>query len=152
MKSAFPVTMTAVSIILSGCASAGGTGTMLPGTIVSDQGDLLEFHIEKAMRTGAVTAFNPRTEEEFSGTYVAIVESATAHDSGFATVYGAGGTVNASGFGNRRVTSNIAQATAYLKGSAGTILNCSMQIEAGWTPHGIGTCADQKVNGYRLQF
>lgn len=125
---------------------------MLPGTIVSDDGDLLEFHIEKAMRTGAVTAYNQKTKESFSGTYVGIVQSATAHDSGFASVYGAGGTVSASGFGNRRITSNIAQATAFLKGTAGTVLNCSMQIEAGWTPHGIGTCSDQQSIGYRLQF
>ena len=146
----YSVTLLAVLLIaLSACSSAG---TMLPGTLVSEKGDILEFHIEKAMRTGAVTAFNPRTKEDFTGTYVGIVASSTAHNSGFATVYGAGGTVSATGFGNTRVTSNIANATAFLKGANGTILNCSMQIEAGWSPHGIGTCTDQDSNGYRLQF
>ena len=51
-----------VAAVLSACA-----GGMIPGQIYSEQGKVLEFQIEKARRTGAVTAFDPQTGEHYSG-------------------------------------------------------------------------------------
>jgi hypothetical protein len=61
-------------------------------------------------------------------------------------------TGTASGSGVASVGSNIANATAYLAGDKGTMLNCEMHIEAGLSPHGIGGCSDNKGKNYRLQF
>lgn len=139
---------------------SAGCGGMLPGTIYSQDGKVLEFQIEKAHRTGAVAAFDPSTGERFSGAYVGILERTTAFSSGFLTgrtnFVGTGfsgtATSTASGFGFGSVGSNIANATAYLAGDKGTMLNCEMQIEAGFSPHGIGGCVDNKSEKYRLQF
>ena len=62
------------------------------------------------------------------------------------------GDVGLSGFGISAVSSNIANATAFLKGDKGTMLNCVMQIEASISPHGIGGCDDNFGKKYRLQF
>ena len=144
----------AALLLLAGC------GGMLPGTIYSQNGKTLQFEIEKARRSGAVAAFDASTGERFSGTYVGILQRSTGFSSGFAngqTNFSGNGVVGtatstASGFGFSSAGSNIANATAYLNGDKGTVLNCEMQIEAGFSPHGIGGCIDNKGEKYRLQF
>ena len=99
-------------------------------------------------------ALDPSTGEQFSGTYVGLRPIVTGTSS--AMVFGASGAagrVNASGFGTNSISSNIANATAFLKGDKGTMLNCAMEIEASiGTPHGIGGCDDNLGKKYRLQF
>lgn len=143
------VTSAAVCMLLSACVTPG---QMLPGNIVAEDGDVLDFQIEVAKRSGKVAASNPRTGEQFNGTYVGILERVTSFSTGYAQASGMGGSVTASGFGSASAGSNIANATAFLKGNKGTTLNCEMQIEAGLNPHGIGQCADQHGGKYRLQF
>lgn len=113
-------------LLVAGAAAllaACSMGVMLPGAIISEQGNVLEFKIEVARRSGAVSAHDPKTGERFSGNYVAIV-----------------------------MGSNIANTNAYLTGDKGTTLNCQMKIEGGFSPHGIGGCTDQRGGRYRLQF
>jgi hypothetical protein len=114
---------------------------MLPGTIMSNDGKMLSFEIERGHRSGKVTAFDPSDDERFVGSYVAIVNGVSS------TAYSP-----LAGFGVERLTSNVANAQALLHGDKGSILNCDMQIEAGFFPHGIGTCVDNHAKGYRLQF
>ena len=147
MKLLFTAAM--LCFFMSGCVTPG---QMLPGNIVAEQGDILDFQIEVARRSGMVAASNPRTGEQFTGTYVGIMERFTSFSSGYAHAYGIGGSATASGFGSTSTGSNIANATAFLKGTDGTTLNCDMQIEAGLSPHGIGKCSDQRGGLYRLQF
>jgi hypothetical protein len=54
----------------------------------------------------------------------------------------------------RLVSSNIANANAFLKGDKGTMLTCVMKIEGAVvsSPHGIGGCNDNLGKKYRLQF
>jgi hypothetical protein len=143
------LTTVATCILLSACVTPG---QMLPGNIVAEEGDVLDFQIEVAKRSGKVAASNPRTGEQFSGKYVGILERVTSFSSGYAQASGLGSSVTASGFGSASAGSNIANATAFLKGNKGTTLNCEMQIEAGLNPHGIGQCTDQGGARYRLQF
>jgi hypothetical protein len=125
---------------LSGCADG-----MIPGKIYSEQGKVLEFQIEKAGRTGAVTAFDLQTGEHYSGSYVGILEAI----GGSSVTVTSAGSVGTTNFG---LGSNIANATAYLTGDKGSMLNCEMKIEAAISPNGIGGCTDQKGGKYRLQF
>lgn len=130
------------ALMLSACA-----GGMLPGNIYSSDGKVMQFEIEKARRSGAVTALDPSTGETFSGTYVGIMPTVTQTSSGVIS-----GDVSLTGFGISAISSNIANATAFLKGDRGTSLTCVMQIEAGISPHGIGGCDDNFGHKYRLQF
>jgi hypothetical protein len=132
--------LSVAAISLSACA-----GGMIPGQIYSEQGKILEFQIEKARRTGTVTAFDPQTGEHYSGNYVGILEAV----GGSSVTVSSAGSVGATSFG---LGSNIANATAYLTGDKGSMLNCEMKIEASISPHGIGGCTDQRGGKYRLQF
>ena len=133
-----------VALVAAGCA----TGGMIPGTIYSSDGKTLQFEIERAHRTGAAKAVDPSTGERFSGTYVGLMERIDATSTAFVS----GQNRFASGFGTASIGSNIANATAYLKGDKGTMLTCRMQIEAGLSPHGIGGCDDNRGGKYKLQF
>jgi hypothetical protein len=130
-----------VLMSLSACAPIG---SMLPGTIYSQNGKMMPLQIAVSTGSGAVTASDPATGERFSGTYVGIIERTT----GAASAFGPAGFGVATG----SVGSNIASSTAYLSGDKGTMLTCEMQIAAGLSPHGIGSCTDNKNMKYRLQF
>ncbi|CAJ0879378.1 hypothetical protein AMST5_03055 [freshwater sediment metagenome] len=130
---------------LAGCVS---NGTMLPGTLASQNGRTLSFEIEKAPRSGAVRATDPVTGEQFAGQYTGIVETVSAHSNGFATA----GNATAFGFRRSTVVSSVADANAFLNGDKGTMLTCTMKIENDITPHGIGQCQDNKGVNYQLQF
>jgi hypothetical protein len=126
---------------------------MLPGQIYSQGGKVLEFQIEKAHRSGAVTAYDPSNGERFSGRYVGILERVSGTSTTMAHVgTSSGASASGVGFGSSSVGSNIANATAFLTGDKGNTLNCEMKIEAGFSPHGLGVCTDQKGAQYRLQF
>lgn len=137
-----------------------GCGTMLPGQIYSTDGAVLPFEIEQSTGAGRVAATDPRTGEQFTGTYTAIREQQTSMN--FGTIFSQqnrstdAGLAQTSGASTRVGTaisgSNIANATAFLKGDRGTMLTCEMQIQAGFAPHGIGACQDNNGKQYRLQF
>lgn len=137
------------SFILTGCL---GAGRMLPGNIIAETGDVLDFEIETAYRSGAVAAANPRTSERFAGRYTAIVDTTYSRSTSQVNVFGAAGSVTGTGFGTTAQRSSIGNASAFLRGDRGTTLNCTMQIEAGIRPTGIGTCQDQRGLRYKLQF
>ncbi len=130
-------------MLLGGCA-----GGMIPGTIYSSDGKVMSFEIEKAHRTGVVRATDPSSGEKFIGNYVGIKERLNVNTSRTATA----GSAVVSGFGHGSIEANTANATAFFKGDKGTMLNCEMKIEAGLSPHGIGTCDDNQGKKYRLQF
>lgn len=123
-------------------------GTMLPGQIYAPSGRVLQFEIEKARRSGAVTAYDSVSGERFAGKYVGLLETVRSTSTAVAQV----GTTNGVGFESSETGSNIANANAYLTGDKGTSLTCQMKIEAGFNPHGLGVCSDQKGGQYRLQF
>jgi hypothetical protein len=133
----------AMALVLAGCA-----GGMIPGKIYSDSGKVLDFEIEKSSGTGRVTARDNITGEQFAGEYVGIRETISASSSGVATA----GTRMATGFGSSSVSSNMANATAFLTGDKGSSLNCQMTIQAGFSPHGIGDCSDKNGAKYHVQF
>lgn len=133
----------AVAILLSACA-----GGMIPGKIYSDSGKVLDFEIEKSYGTGRVTARDNTTGEQFAGEYVGIRETISGTSSGAVL----SGNRVASGFGSSSVTTNMANATAFLTGDKGNSLNCQMTIQAGFSPHGIGDCTDKTGVKYHVQF
>lgn len=133
------------SIGLVGCTMIGG---WIPGTIYSNDGTVLSFSIQKEFHTGGMKAFNPKTGEAFTGSYVGVLPSAEASSFGLAS---AGGSV-ASGDSFTTVRSNMANARGFLHGDKGTMMTCRMQIQAGISPHGIGTCTDNHHKHYDLQF
>jgi hypothetical protein len=123
-------------------------GAMLPGNLYTQDGRILDFAIQKEPRSGNVTAFDSPTQEHFSGTYVGILELTRTSSSGLITNGGGFAVGSAAGV----TGSNIADATAFLRGDKGSVLTCSMRIEAGVSPHGLGTCTDNHGSSYRLQF
>jgi hypothetical protein len=124
-------------------AGCGGieSGMMLPGTLLTDDGKTISFEIERARRAGSMTGLDLSTGEKFSGSYVGIIGGTNA------VAYAPG-----AGFAFGGARSNIANATAFMRGDKGTILTCEMQIEAGLFPHGIGQCKDNRAITYHLQF
>jgi hypothetical protein len=130
------------ALLLAGC------GGMIPGKLYSDSGKVLDFEIEKSYGTGHVTARDNTTGEQFAGEYVAIRETISASGSSVAI----SGNRMATGFGSGTVSSNMANATAFLTGDRGNSLNCQMTIQAGLSPHGIGDCFDKNGIKYHVQF
>lgn len=123
-------------------------GEMLPGNLFTQDGRVLDFAIQKTTGSGGVTAFDSARQENFSGTYVAVLEATGAVSNGFAT----NGQRFVAGSGSAVVGSNMADATAFLRGNKGTMIQCSMKIQAAAYPHGLGTCTDNHGGQYRLQF
>ena len=58
-----------ISALIGGCVGPGG---MIPGNLFSQNGQILDFAIEKTYGSGRVTAFNSKTNETFEGKYSAI--------------------------------------------------------------------------------
>lgn len=143
MNSTRAIILGASILALTGCA-----GGMLPGKIYATDGRALDFEIEKAHRTGIVRATDRSTGENFTGTYVGLLERVDVHTSSTTVRGGA----LASGFGSGTISSNLANASAVLRGDKGTVLNCQMKIEAGFSPHGMGDCQDNHGRKYTLQF
>ena len=149
MRVARCAAMAVMALLPVSCAAQGpAMGDMLPGTLYTQDGRVLDFAIQKAPRSGAVTAFDATAQESFSGTYVGVLESTTANSSGLAT----NGRDFAVGAASAAVGSNMADATAFLRGDKGAMLTCTMRIEAAVYPRGLGTCKDNHGGIYRLQF
>lgn len=131
-----------VSFMLSGCV-----GFMLDGSLYSlSDGVVLPLEIETSFGRGKIGCLNPKTGERFSGTYAAVSEGSVGH----AVALSSTGRPPALAFAGLR--SRTATAIATLIGDKGTILDCTMAIEKGWRPHGLGSCTDNNGQQYRLQF
>jgi hypothetical protein len=142
----------AVAGIVFVLASCAPFGAMLPGKIYSQSGEVLDFEIEVARRSGKVKAFNPRTGETFNGTYVGLLETISTTSQGNVSMIGGRRPAFVSGASSSVSGSNLANAEAFLQGDKGSMITCAMVIEAGVSPHGIGDCRSQSGTIYRLQF
>jgi len=140
----------ATCCLLFGCANTGlKVGDMLPGKIYAiDEARILPFEIEVTHGHGKVRAVDPITSENYEGTYGAVSESVVA--SGRTSTYG--GKSPLTSYSSGRASSNMAVANAVLIGDQGNVLDCTIDIQKGKRPRGIGTCKDSKGKTYRLQF
>ena len=126
-----PILMLAVVVLVGGCA------TMLPGKIISlSDGTTLPMQIQTSYGSGKMTAYNPKTGENFEGTYTGVFNTTYSQ----ASVWSGGQTTT----GTLRETSNSVPASAVLVGDKGTVLNIRMLIQAGWRPIGFGEAEDNK--------
>ena len=121
-------------------ASSQGCGRMLAGKIYSpanaNQGLFTDdsssvsdsiampMQIEVTYGHGRMSAQNPKSGERFEGTYSGVREGNTTQ----------------------------ANAIATLIGDQETVLDCVMRIQAGLSPHGMGTAKDNRGREYRIQF
>jgi hypothetical protein len=144
----FGLSMRAIFVLTGALMLSACAGTMLPGNIYSTDGKVMQFEIEKSRGSGAVKAVDTSTGEQFAGNYVGVLPTVTQTSTVIVS-----GSVVTSGFGVDSISSNMANATAFLKGDKGTMLNCAMEIQASViSPHGIGGCTDNSGRKYRLQF
>jgi hypothetical protein len=135
-----------------------GCGIPLSGRIYSlEDGVVLPMKIETSYGHGEIRCHNPATGEHFEGTYSGVSGGAVGISSSSATgsVYSTSGE---SAFGSAQgttvgsVSSRTANAIATMVGDRGTVLDCSMVIQRGPRPHGMGSCEDNHGRQYRLQF
>jgi hypothetical protein len=113
-------------------------------------GSVLEFRIQKKFAwggsaTGGVAAIHPKTGERFTGQYTAMMQSSDGHSQ---LILPSGRSV----YGNTHVVSRNANAIASLSSTNGTTIQLSMEILAGFTPHGIGQGQDNTGRQYQVQF
>ena len=86
-------------------------------------GTELTFEIQRSYGTGDMSAQNPKTGEKFTGQYTAT-----------------------------RVAGNYADAHGILRGNKGTVVNVTLEIQAGLMPKGHGEGVDNNGNRYQFQF
>lgn len=131
-----------LGLLLLGLASCG---VMLDGRIYAlDEAVVLPMQIETSRGHGTIRASHPSTGERLEGTYSGVAGGAA----GAVLGGGPGGLVGGGG----AVRRTDVPAIATLIGDQGTVLDCEMLIQAGFRPHGFGTCKDNKGRQYRLQF
>jgi hypothetical protein len=120
---------------------------MLPGKMFDlSDGTEMTFEIQKSYGTGLMTAYNPATQERFSGQY-------TATFSGGGTTRGT--MTNSSGESSTvSIVSppQSANARGILKGDSGTIISISLDIQPGLRPRGHGEGIDNKSVRYQVHF
>lgn len=132
--------------LILGCASVG---EMLPGKLYSiDDARVLAFEIEVTRGSGKVRAVDPVTSEIYEGTYGAVSQAVGV--SGTSSTFVGSKTVTSNTYGS--ASSNMAAANAVLIGNQGNVLDCTIDIQKGFRPRGIGSCSDKKGKTYRLQF
>lgn len=127
------------AVVLSGCIAMG---TMLPGRIYAEpNGQVLQFSIEKSRGQGKMTAYNPQTDERFTGEYSAMYVggSSTVGMVGGKNVVLHQGPTGANGKG-------------VLVGDKGTMIRLFLEIESGNRPTGHGTGTDQEGKRYEIFF
>lgn len=131
-------------------AATMGCGRMLDGKMYSlAEGMAMPMQIETSYGHGKMTADNPHTGEHFEGTYSAVRPMQTQVTQGWVNTPGGG---SAALSGATMSASNVAHAIGTLIGDQGTVIDCVMQIQAGLSPHGIGTAKDKDGREYRIQF
>jgi hypothetical protein len=140
-------------LLLTACAS-GPTyhyrgGEMIPGRLISlADGTLLPMQLELSTGSGRITAFNPVTNEKFSGNYTAVSEDKYIQYSK-PSFWGSENTVQAV-----EMSSSV-PATAIIVGDQGTVINIRIRIRPGNAhvlPIGYGDAEDNKGVKYNFQF
>lgn len=142
--------MIVLVLVLTGCVppqQGVKLGDMLPGKMFSlKDGNEYNFAIQVSYDTGAMTAFNPSTNERFSGQYTAIITSGGVSQGVAKDSWGmSAGTVTT-------VSTATANARGILKGDAGTVIDVYLDIQPGNRPTGHGTGVDNKEVRYQIQF
>jgi len=141
-----------VAFLLAGCATEPdpyAIGALLPGKLISlKDGHALATQIEISSMdhpTGKITAVDPASGEQFSGTYTFVLETKVVQSSqpGFLFDTDTGQSVQ---------TSDVAPGTAVLIGDKGTVVSLKLTAKAGHPPTGYGEGEDNKGNKYSLQF
>ncbi len=138
-----------LTFALAACATGPdpyALGNMLPGKIVSlSDGTVFPAQAEISTGSGRMTAVNPVTGESFEGRYTAILETKVVQHSttSFWGDEDAGQSVE---------SSDVAQASAVMVGTKGTVLNVKMKVKAGHPPSAFGDAEDNKGQKYNVQF
>jgi hypothetical protein len=106
---------------------------MLPGKLYSlgDQPTALDFQIETSRGTGKLAAKNPKTGENFEGTYTGIL-----HGGGVATATGDNVQTRQTTTATIVAPPNYATARGVLIGDKGTSIELFMEIQPGLKPKG----------------
>jgi hypothetical protein len=138
-------------VVLSACTTIGPSiGSYLPGQIYSiENGKHLDFEIEVSFGKGKVRATENATGEVFNGTYVAVSGGSTTIGTGVGRI---GDTTATTISGVQKSINVMATSSAILFGDQGSVLDCSMRIQRGHVPKGIGTCVDKQGVLYKLMF
>jgi hypothetical protein len=135
-----------------------GCGIGLSGRIYSlEDGIVLPLEIETSYGFGEIRCSNQKTGEHFEGTYSAVSEGAVgiAGSNVMGSAYSSTGQSvrgSATGLSHAFLQSMTANAIATMIGNRGTVLDCRMEIQKGFRPHGMGGCVDNAGKTYRLQF
>lgn len=136
-----------LSLLLVGCAeNPYHLGAYIPGRIVSlSDGKILPMQIELSYGSGHMKAVNPDTGETFDGIYTAINETKSSAVS-------RPGLFGDQDVASETTVSDLAQGSAVLVGSKGTVIDVKMTIKAGSPPIGFGEGVDNAGKKYRIQF
>jgi len=141
-----------LAVLLAGCATKPDPyriGAMQPGRIISlSDGKILPMQAEILRRSrpiGKMTALDPTTGEQFSGTYTLIVETKVTQQSRPGLLFD-------QETGEAVQVSNVASGTAVLVGDKGTVLNIKLLVRTGHPPVGTGDAEDNKGKKYSIQF
>lgn len=119
----------------------GCLGKVNSGTIYSlDDGSMFPVEVRKDLTNGTIRFTNLKTGEFFSGTYA----KAGSNPANAQAMTAIAANPNLQALGT--------DAVATLTGNAGTILNCTLTLQDGYSHHGMGNCADKAGNTYRLTF
>lgn len=136
-----------LAIALAGCATDPyPVGSMIPGRITSlSDGKVLPMQIQLSYGAGKMSAVDTASGETFDGSYTAVVQTNVVQHS-------QPGLFGDTDTGQSVQTSDVAQASAVLVGTKGTVLNFKMTIKAGSPPIGFGDGEDNHGKKYNVQF
>jgi len=107
-------------------------------------GTELKLDAEFSQANGAMTAYNPVTDEHFTGNYSGVSQTTDTQSHNF---WGSSNTVT--------TNSNQASVKGILKGDKGTIITIDALVNMADTPdqvHGYGTGVDNNGIKYQIQF
>lgn len=161
-----------IAALLSGCASNPTPVSTEPSASAGDPSDgwihgslscledgtVYSFRIQKKIAwggsaTGGIVALNSTPRARFSGQYTGILPGGRANAWANASAWDSNGgyaSANTSSFSTWRST--VANAEGTMADGSGTLIQIAMQINAGWSPHGIGQGIDNKGRHYSIQF
>jgi hypothetical protein len=146
------ILMLSLLILALGCATVKpAQKTMLPGKIYSlKDGTALSFTIEMAVNSGDMTAYNPLTNENFTGRYTGIFTGGGVSQSTATNNWG-----NTSGKVTTVSGPTGAKVKGILRGDKGTVIDLNMDVQPGTVrnpPTGIGEGIDNNGLHYQVQF
>jgi len=134
--------ITKILVLLLSIAFTGCVGRMLPGRMYATAiGNTLQFQIQTSYGNGRMEAYDPKTDERFSGEYSGFYK-------GQNSVYGSVG-----GTGVALIQPPTgANAFGILVGDKGRTIRLYFEIKPGIRPTGYGVGSDQNGNRYEVFF